>query len=196
MEGILIIILFIFQLISFFLIVLLNAKLNKYKNIEVKQQKMMEEMDNSIGVYLMEMKEENDRLIKELTSIQKPTIESQQTESLKKVNPTVGQTVKPKIVSPTVAFNVYKSNIEKQAQIEEEQILSKNTTPDPINPNFQNQDLTQIKTLPPAPGKEKKEMNFEETVIEMYRNGHTVDQIAKQLNKGTTEIELLIKFHM
>jgi len=195
MEGILIIVLFILQLISFFLIVLLNAKLNKYKHLEVKQNQLMDEMDNAIGAYLMEMKEENDRLIQELSSIPKPIKENHQTESLNQANPTIQQKVKPKIVSPTVASNVYKSNIQKQAQIEEEQILSKNNNSNEMKTAAsQNEILNEIKDL--SHEVEKKEMSFEEIVLSMYRDGHTVDQIAKQLNRGKTEIELLIKFHM
>ena len=179
MKGILIIVLFILQLISFFLIVLLNAKLNKYKHLEVKQNQLMDEMDNAIGAYLMEMKEENDRLIQELSSIPKPIKENHQTESLNQANPTTQQKVKPKIVSPTVASNVYKSNIQKQAQIEEEQILSKNNNSMKTAAS-QNEILNEIKDLPHEV--EKKEMSYEEFREEAA--ARSAEIIINTINKG------------
>ena len=36
---------------------------------------------------------------------------------------------------------------------------------------------------------------FERRVVEMYYAGKTIEDIAKETQKGKTEIELLIKFH-
>ena len=47
--------------------VILNSKLSKYKEIEKKQEAIIREMDDAISAYLVEVKDENDRLIKELT---------------------------------------------------------------------------------------------------------------------------------
>jgi hypothetical protein len=41
---------------------------------------------------------------------------------------------------------------------------------------------------------QKKDLPFEIQAINLYENGHTVEQIAKKLSKGKTEIELLLKF--
>ncbi|MER2116076.1 MAG: hypothetical protein ABS904_09920, partial [Solibacillus isronensis] len=58
--------LFLIQMITIFVIVLLYSKLSKFQNLEKRQNELINEMDNAISVYLMEMKEENDRLISEL----------------------------------------------------------------------------------------------------------------------------------
>ena len=68
MVSIILIVLFICQLLSFFLIMILNSKLAKFKDLEARQEKIIREMDDAIGAYLMEMKEENNRLIEELTA--------------------------------------------------------------------------------------------------------------------------------
>ena len=36
---------------------------------------------------------------------------------------------------------------------------------------------------------------FESKVVQYYKNGMSVEDIAKKTQKGKTEIELLIKFH-
>ena len=69
MVSIILVVLFICQLLSFFLIMILNSKLAKFKDLEARQEKVIREMDDAIGAYLMEMKEENNRLIEELTAV-------------------------------------------------------------------------------------------------------------------------------
>lgn len=46
----LIITLFVIQLITIFVIVLLFSKISKFKELEIRQNQLVEEMDNAIGV--------------------------------------------------------------------------------------------------------------------------------------------------
>lgn len=71
MATILITILFFLQLLSFYFLIILNTKLAKFKDLEKKQERLMREMDDTISVYLADMKDENDRLIQELHSVSK-----------------------------------------------------------------------------------------------------------------------------
>lgn len=66
MTSILIIFLFILQMISFYIISLLNAKLGKLQDIERKQEQILKEIDDSFGAYIAEIKDENNRLLEEL----------------------------------------------------------------------------------------------------------------------------------
>ena len=59
--------LFILQIISFYFIALLYTKLSKFQDLERKQENIMNEMENSFSAYLAEMKDENDRLLAELS---------------------------------------------------------------------------------------------------------------------------------
>lgn len=74
MTTILIAVLFFLQLISFYFLIILNTKLAKFKDLEKKQERLMREMDDTISVYLTEMKDENDRLIKELQNVSQSEI--------------------------------------------------------------------------------------------------------------------------
>ena len=66
MTSIIIILLFILQIISFYIISLLNAKLGKLQDIERKQEQVLAEIDASFGAYIAEIKDENNRLLEEL----------------------------------------------------------------------------------------------------------------------------------
>lgn len=197
MESILIIILFCLQLVSFFLIMLLYAKLNKFKELEKKQEQLVDEMDSALSVYLLEMKEENNRLIEELASIQKIGQAAKPAMKPVPIQPTTN-----KFVSPISASNIYKTNKEKQMQREEVLTPISKEEPPITSVNSQSNSQTVVQALKIQRVQSEvdetidiKELSFEEMVLDMYRSGKTIEDIAKSLNKGKTEIELLIKFH-
>ena len=183
MELILIAALFMLQLLSFFWIAMLNTKLAKYKGLEQKQQKLIEEMDNSIGAYLLEMKEENDRLIDELKAsstqqaVPQHMLQNNEGErSLRVGEPLPVAPLKSEMVGrvpKTVVASVYERNIESQSTSFEQQKV--------------NAILKQVEEKPQV-------LTFEQKVKKMYDEGQTIEQIAKNTNKGKTEIELLLKF--
>ena len=61
------------QIIGFYFLALLYTKVSKFDDLEKKQRKLMEEMDDSIGAYLSELKDENDRLIERLIAVRNRT---------------------------------------------------------------------------------------------------------------------------
>lgn len=193
MDGVIIIALISLQLVSFFFIVILFAKLNKFKDLEQKQEKIAEEMDSALAAYLMEMKEENDRLIKQLSAIPKQEKEAKSKAGFQAKGQTPGQSV-PKLVSPTTATSVYKTNIEKQKQIEETELLTPNSNIVELKGRG-SQQKEKLGQPFVQQGEIQVELTYEEKVVEMYRAGKSVEEIAKAMDKGKTEIELLIKFH-
>lgn len=171
--------LFIIQLISILVIVILYSKVAKFKDLEVRQNRLVREMDDAIGAYLFEMREENNRLIEELkvANVQPaPSIVSASesaTVQAADVNPqtveallTEARTVVPK----TVAANVYNKHKAHQ-QMEPDVLVD---TP-----------LEKQEELP----------TFEQEVLAYYKQGLSIEEIAKKTQRGKTEIELLIKFH-
>lgn len=66
MTTIILTVLFLLQIISFYFIALLNMKISKYKGMEDKQEQMIKEIENSFSAYIAEIKDENDRLLHEL----------------------------------------------------------------------------------------------------------------------------------
>lgn len=156
MSGVFIAFLFILQLISFFLIAILNARLSKFQDVERKHQELMKEMDDAVSAYLFEMKDENNRLLEEL-SRRTSKFEGIEVKSQRQQDD-FGLTY-PSTISKKKVASLYKQTVKSD---EVEPIL-----------------------IP---------ITLKEQIIQLYNSGKTIEQIAKQLGKGKTEIELMIKF--
>ncbi|MFB7155316.1 hypothetical protein [Lysinibacillus sp. NPDC056232] len=197
MTIILIAVLFILQLLSFYFLIILNTKLAKFKDLEKKQERLMREMDDTISVYLAEMKDENDRLIQELQRVSKSETqtnavkqeeqiarlkEQEQPPSLTKEESTVDGSIsldhEPRIYVPkNIVANAYSRQQQTGAKAEAKMVHSAQ----------QPSDATEKE--------EAKPLTVEQQVVELAKQGKTSEEIAKQLQKGKTEIELLLKFH-
>lgn len=184
LTTIFIILLIISQLLCFYIIALLNAKVAKFKDLEIRQEQLMEQMEESISLYLVEIREENDRLIKELSEGNVTnTVKNTEKLDINKVeeqNITVNQdniesnnhSIEQKVFVPkTIAHNAY-NKYKKQ--------LNNNK---PINDN---DSVKESEVLV---------LSFEQQVLNLHNEGKTIEEIAKLTNKGKTEIELLLKFH-
>ncbi|SPT99883.1 coupling factor for flagellin transcription and translation [Lysinibacillus capsici] len=191
MTTILIAVLFFLQLISFYFLIILNTKLAKFKDLEKKQERLMREMDDTISVYLAEMKDENDRLIKELQSVSQSEIAAsslQQTE----------QYMTPQEQPTLPVVHEVKSDsslsLEKDARI----YVPKNIVANAYS-RQQHTSSKVVKTASPLKVEEQKEaeklLTVEQQALELAKQGKSPEEIAKQLQKGKTEIELLLKFH-
>ena len=196
----LIITLFIIQLITIFVIVILSSKLAKYKTLETRQNQLAEEMDNAISVYLMDMKEENDRFIQELKKTNAPIAPSNTPREL-----SAEELPKAKVDAKQILDEIdEQSNLSQQAtkgvaQLEKRKFVPIKQAATAYNKQSQqatDDELEQVEeqlfaTKQPLP----QEQTFEEQVLTHYRNGKTIEEIAKIMQRGTTEIELLVKFH-
>ena len=209
MVSIILIVLFICQLLSFFLIMILNSKLAKFKDLEARQEKIIREMDDAIGAYLMEMKEENNRLIEELTAAKQahtvkadiqPVVEqqfetkqsmiqenvedllyAQEKPSTESTNEYIAQSTKQKPFVP-IAFATNAYNKQKEQS---------NTEAASVPAEFSEDDTDSFIEENASP----ELAPFERKVVAMHQAGKTIEEIAKETQKGKTEIELLIKFH-
>lgn len=165
--GIIVIVLFVLQLISFAVITLLFMKVSKFNNLERKQQQLMQEMDQSVTAYLNEIKEENDRFIRQLKMTNVPKTAT----------------------SPIVEKQEKKVQLEpKRESKSEQEPFQPKVQPVPMHfalRSYQKTSASQQETEP---------MNDRQKIKQLYEDGKTVQQIAKELGKGKTEIELILKF--
>jgi hypothetical protein len=161
----------------------------------------MREMDDTISLYLADMKDENDRLIQELQRVSKSEIqnavkqeepivrqkEQEQPPSLTKEESTGDGSVsldnEPRVYVP--------KNIVANAYSRQQQTGAKNDA------NKTEAKVAQSAQQPTDATKkeEAKPLTIEQQAIELAKQGKTAEEIAKQLQKGKTEIELLLKFH-
>jgi len=175
MVGIILVCLFIAQLLSFYFIILLYTKINRLREIEKSQQQLKDEMDNAVGAYLVEMRDENNRLIKELTMMnsdkqieENMNVHKTSESNTNEVNYDQEEVIMPTFNTPrNVATKAYKNN-------------------SVASPNTQNSVTPVVE--------QSKQLTLHEQIQELYRSGKTIDEIAKMLQKGKTEVELLLKF--
>jgi len=169
MTTVFIVFLFIIQIISFYFLALLYTKVTKFDDLEKKQQKLMAEMDNSIGAYLSELKDENERLIERLSEREKQTkIEKVDKSTVPAEIITESNEVIPALLvnRPKMPVNLaLKSYVASTAQ------------------SFKQNDA--VETV--------AEDDRSRTII-LHDAGYSDEEIAKKLGKGLTEVELILKF--
>lgn len=168
--------LFTIQLISIFIIVILYSKVAKFKDLEVRQDRLVREMDDAIGAYLLEMREENDRLIQEL-------------KSANVVQPSAEQPKQQMMQEPAVSSTAASVNPQTVEALLTE---ARTVVPKAVAANVYNKHKSQQE---PGLVVKKELPTFEQQVVADYRAGLSVEEIAKKTQRGKTEIELLIKFH-
>ena len=201
MTKIILIVLFIAQLLSFYFILLLNSKISKFKLIEKNQEKLVAEMEDTFSVYLLEMKEENDRLIREMSMVKNKQRNDNQT--VKVGEPSLQSNLDNAI---DVEEQIHRSEINlqqpkasddnTQLKVEPMKVVPKSVAANAYKKNATAPTSGSIQTNQ-QPSKPVDEMiqSFESEVIKYYKTGMSVEEIAKKTQKGKTEIELLIKFH-
>lgn len=198
MTIILIVVLFVSQLLSFYCIIILNTKLAKFKDLEIKQERLMREMEDAISVYLAEIKDENDRLINELQMVpkQKTVIVTEPKEKDKEIfkQSSEKDTNNAKDEQPSKEENVPGFEMEPRVIVPKKTAVSAYSRQQQSSINTTKQGSSVV-TLTEERLEKQKELTFEEQVVHLSKQGKTVEEIAKQLQKGKTEIELLLKFH-
>lgn len=200
MTTALIITLFIIQLITIFVIVILNSKLSKFNDLEKRQNELVNEMDNAISVYLMEMREENDRLINEL----KKPVDSKNKARITSEVPIHTVTEQP-VMKQMETLQNQPDSIKQEEQLTEIQPRKFVPVKQAVNaynkqknePIEELEETTSIEAqlFSKEDNNETKQPTFEQQVVAHYRDGKSIEEIAKMMQRGKTEIELLVKFH-
>ncbi|XKO56399.1 hypothetical protein ACI2WT_05095 [Lysinibacillus fusiformis] len=190
MTTILIAVLFFLQLLTFYFLIILNTKLAKFKDLEKKQERLMSEMDDTISVYLTEMKDENDRLIKELQNVSPSELAATSVQQTVSYEPQQEQ-----------AYSAAEQELKKDRPLS----LDKDArlyVPKNIVANAYSRQRQTTETIASSPmplkveqKEEVKELTMEQQALNLAKQGKSTEEIAKQLQKGKTEIDLLLKFH-
>ncbi|WP_338754043.1 hypothetical protein [Bacillus sp. FJAT-52991] len=141
----------ILNAVALFAIILLFLRQNRLFDVKKQQQKIAQEMEEMMDAYLLEMKEENEKLIQQLS--QKSTINEIKSSPVQKQELSIPNLQRARAAKGYKAASSTSGNA----------ILS-------------------------------KEKQFEDEIALLHEQGLTVEDIAKKLNKGKTEVELALKF--
>lgn len=192
MTSVFLFISIVLSIIALFSIVILYLRQSKLFEVEKKQQKMIEEMEDVISTYLAEMREENESFIERMTKA--ATKQSNKKENKKKnegrIEPILPSTEEEKVPysiknSKSHAVKAYKTGAMQPLTDEDVEVL----LPDFTEVEDSTLDLKVEKEV-----SEPKEKSLLEEVVHLQEQGLTFEEIAKKLHKGQTEIELLLKF--
>ncbi|MFK2825021.1 hypothetical protein QYG89_04885 [Bacillus sp. B190/17] len=169
---------FVLNAVSLFAIVLLFTRQNRLYAVKDQQEKLVKDMEEMMAAYLLEMKEENERFMKEFSGAgQQGTATIKKPETAENLEIPLPIMSKPEdkpasITAPSMQRNraakVYNANNKKPAAVQADQL--------------------QEPVVPPA---EKDQLH---NIFSLQEQGLSIEDIAKKLNKGKTEVELALKF--
>ncbi len=153
--------------VTFVVLFLLFQRLQESRNREAAIEEKKNEIEEMFQAYLLDLKHENEKFAEQLKELRAST-----------PNESAYTSEPPKPVEqPTQTPQIQQSN---QAPLPQ-------TSERVDEANYQ----------PPAPHEEAPayEPTLESKVLQRYHAGQSADEIAKELDVGVTEIELMIKFH-
>lgn len=182
---------------AIFAIILLYLRQNRLVEAEKKQQRIIKEIEEVFSAYLFELKEENDTFIemmKKANSINSsdaspyrqdgttdkediPNTDKEGTSSNENQNLNELPSRLGKGVSYHAARKAYQQSSEPVSVKEEVEA-----------------EALQDKPSIPVSKSEPVQLSFIDQVVKMKKQGLTIEEIARDLDKGKTEIELLLKF--
>ncbi len=173
-TTILLLISLLLHVVAFYFIIVLYMKYSTMKNLTNTQRQILEETENSMTSFLIDMKDENERLIQTLLNSSSMKVQSMDND-------------------------LNEANLGINSELDKNQLKQKSSS------KGIDQDLKELPSHLSGIGEmkdsveitqtyNKKNPPFEIEAINLYEEGYTVEQIAKKLKKGKTEVELLIKF--
>ncbi|PKG24914.1 hypothetical protein [Niallia nealsonii] len=165
------------NMLAFLFIALLYIRQNRFVTIEKQQKQIMKEMEEIISTFIAEVKEENDQFIRKITKVEGGKAKKGKEEE--------NSTIPFKQPAEKNRGNLQKSLLNKQM------VKAYNNTAQ--NTKNLEEDITEnlLELIQPNAAEEKTLLD---QAVDLQKQGKKIDEIAKILNKGKTEIELLLKF--
>ncbi|SER07103.1 hypothetical protein SAMN04487944_101127 [Gracilibacillus ureilyticus] len=156
MVNLLLLFSFIIHVVTLIIIRQMKIKQKSMEDIEANVYEQIDKMENTLALYLVEMREENEHFTKELLAIQ------EKREQYNNQAPS-------------------DENLNKNAFKEEKTITKENN-------------YAKFTPLTNVEQEDVMEQSDTAKILHLSKNGYTTDEIARKLDKGKTEIELLLKF--
>lgn len=199
----------ILHAISILAIIILYLRQNQYAQSEKTMQKLQKDVEDVLQSFLLEIQEENKQLA--ATVHQKGAKYADQANTEKSVEDSHHRTsTAPAHAEVTVeAAKIYPSvsSVKKAYQQSSSQETKNIDSYEPLMPDVEDQldisissyesenEKLSFKAALDSQLKQQAAKTTEERAIEMMKDGYNVEDIAKVLGKGKTEIELLLKFN-
>lgn len=167
-------------------------QLSKYKEIETSLFQIKQETEDVLYSFIEEWKEENEHFLNKLSN------NSNNNKQVEKA-PTIARNesvTRNETIVPTKSNLVKRFDfIEKQTEIDYKDLLLNESEQNNISDLEQNRDKSVEESINSTekPTPEKASNSLLDEIISMRNDGLTTNEIAKKLDKGKTEIELMLK---
>ncbi|KAB7708076.1 hypothetical protein F9802_05025 [Bacillus aerolatus] len=179
MATLFILISFVLNAVSLFAIILLFTRQNRLYAVKRQQEKLVEDMEEMMAAYLLEMKEENEQFIREFSAAGqmnstyvREKMKTAQDEDASLSAARQPEEIQMPISAPSMqrihAAKVYQSAVSKS-------VIKEMEGPEAADVPFAEEDQP-------------------DHIFILQKQGLTVDEIAEKLKKGKTEVELALKF--
>lgn len=200
MTAFLLLIGFALHFVSLFAIVLLYLRQNRLTELEKRQESIKREMDEFLSAYLLEFKEENARFLAALKQMEKKE-DRAETSPAERFREEVfasntpaeeGKNAPDSVYPKSVDYKIHAGNFYQAVQAYKQITKEK-----PDDPSHILQDIA----LPFVSDEQNdfhlnslSGQSLRDQAFFLKKQGLTTGEIARKLNKGITEIELLFKF--
>lgn len=202
MSALIIFVLFLINILTIFAVIVLYVRQGNFTKLDKQQQSIISEMEDVLAAHLIEMQAENNELIQHVQRISKQASKEQGERAVnlaksesKAASPmqesvrTLSNTRNPyQIATPLDSLEL---PVTIQDKLELSQYSGKGTENDSTLPekeeSFRETLDKEIKNQAP--------LSLVEEVVQLSNTGHSIEEIARTLRKGKTEIELLLRFN-
>lgn len=192
------------NILAFLIMAILFLRQNKLIKMEENLKKPINEMEEVISAYILQMKEENDRFIQRIIELKKDGEGSQlsSTNSFGEVSNAIEHEDLQASQNPFDQANHQQSQMDSTENYTS--LIGKTISNQAVKA-YRKQTQRESETKPLGRDKEMIEQrgnddhtDGDELIIQqisrLRNQGYSIDDIAKKLNKGKTEIDLLLKF--
>lgn len=178
MNTVLFIISFILHIFTIYGMVVLFAKYQSIKQLEQSQKQLLQQTEEALSLFLMEVKDENEKFLQ--------SMELTFDKNVKQVDK---KKVEAKPLINTRQEGEF-HHVEQMGTNEAEEI------PNHLQSllKAKGEDVLEIDRMQEDDSNDLKG-GIHKQVNELIKKGYTIEEIAQQLKVGKTEIELFIKFH-
>ncbi|MDF1506561.1 hypothetical protein PZE06_00045 [Robertmurraya sp. DFI.2.37] len=182
----------ILNIVALFCIVILYLRQNRLLVVEKRQEEILKEIEEVISSYLIEMTEENEKFIEKLSQVQSKTeagqgmaiteqIDDNMELNKERVQLEKGENITYRKGTVFQAVKAYRNvNGNSEEKLDQEK----------VKPNLENKEAQREKI------EDSDDINDESVyhkAILLQKQGLSIEDIAKKLGKGKTELELLFK---
>ncbi|NIK10816.1 hypothetical protein [Alkalibacillus almallahensis] len=171
--------------VSFIAIIYLYQRLRHIDESNSDPEKRIREIEDLFNSYLLELKDENRKLLEEMSKFERQSQASETKENSYNYN-----NVKTNNEASEATLYV---NEEDNQQAEKSSSVQKTETTQPFDISgmiADKEDKVEISSQ-----KTTDDSTPQQKAFQMYDQGYSVESIAKYLEMGYTEVELMIKFH-